>query len=326
MSDRNDGQETRSPELMRLVDFFQGLDEASATRIDSLYTPDAYFGCGHVRIQTPRSGVSMHAIDDAAAKLRRAQQAAQNARPYAERMASVIANLAAGVSGDGAPKLLVGTGQDVKQLVIVATSDRGLAGGFNSSIVRMARERISTLIAEGKDVKIITLGKKARDQLKRLYGDRFVESFEVGASPSLAVAEAVGQKVAAMFEAGEVDVVSLAYSKFKSVVTQTPTFQQMIPAQVSGSGVVDLQGASYEYEPDAEAILETLLPRNLNVQVLSAMLENQAGFFAAQMTAMDNATRAAGDMIAALNLLKNRTRQAQITKELIEIISGAEAL
>ena len=262
----------------------------------------------------------------AAAKLRRAQQAAQNARPYAERMASVIANLAAGVSGDGAPKLLVGTGQDVKQLVIVATSDRGLAGGFNSSIGRMARERISTLIAEGKDVKIITLGKKARDQLKRLYGDRFVESFEVGASPSLAVAEAVGQKVAAMFEAGEVDVVSLAYSKFKSVVTQTPTFQQMIPAQVSGSGVVDLQGASYEYEPDAEAILETLLPRNLNVQVLSAMLENQAGFFAAQMTAMDNATRAAGDMIAALNLLKNRTRQAQITKELIEIISGAEAL
>jgi len=262
----------------------------------------------------------------AAAKLRRAQQAAQSARPYAERMASVIANLAAGVSGDGAPKLLVGTGQDLKQLVIVATSDRGLAGGFNSSIVRMARERISTLIAEGKDVRIITLGKKARDQLKRLYGDRFVESFEVGASPSLAVAEAVGQKVAAMFEAGEVDVVSLAYSKFKSVVIQTPTFQQMIPAQVSGSGVVDLQGASYEYEPDAEDILETLLPRNLNVQVLSAMLENQAGFFAAQMTAMDNATRAAGDMIAALNLLKNRTRQAQITKELIEIISGAEAL
>ena len=262
----------------------------------------------------------------AAAKLRRAQQAAQSARPYAERMASVIANLASGVSGDGAPKLLVGTGQDVKQLIIVATADRGLAGGFNSSIVRMARERISTLIAEGKDVKIITLGKKARDQLKRLYGDRFVESFEVGASPSLAVAESVGQKVAAMFEAGEVDVVSLAYSKFKSVVTQTPTFQQMIPAQVSGSGVVDLQGASYEYEPDAEAILETLLPRNLNVQVLSAMLENQAGFFAAQMSAMDNATRAAGDMIADLTLLKNRTRQAQITKELIEIISGAEAL
>mgnify|MGYP000514671390 CR=1 FL=1 len=262
----------------------------------------------------------------AAAKLRRAQQAAQNARPYAERMASVIANLAAGVSGDGAPKLLVGTGQDVKHLIIVATSDRGLAGGFNSSIVRMARDRIATLIAGGKEVKIITLGKKARDQLKRLYGDRFVESFEAGASPSLSVAEAVGQKVAAMFEAGDVDVVSLAYSKFKSVVTQTPTFQQMIPAQVSGSGVVDLQGASYEYEPDAEAILETLLPRNLNVQVLSAMLENQAGFFAAQMTAMDNATRAAGDMIAALNLLKNRTRQAQITKELIEIISGAEAL
>jgi F-type H+-transporting ATPase subunit gamma len=262
----------------------------------------------------------------AAAKLKRSQDAAQNARPYAERMSAVISNLAAGVSGDGAPRLLAGTGSDKRHLIVVAAADRGLAGGFTSSIVRAARDRIQALIAEGKDVKIITLGKKARDQLKRLYGDRFVESFEVGASPSLAVAEAVGQKVAAMFEAGEVDVVSLAYSKFKSVVTQTPTFQQMIPAQVIGSGVVDLQGASYEYEPDAEAILETLLPRNLNVQVLSAMLENQAGFFASQMSAMDNATRAAGDMIADLTLLKNRTRQAQITKELIEIISGAEAL
>ena len=262
----------------------------------------------------------------AAAKLRRAQTSAQNARPYAERMASVIANLAAGVSGDGAPKLLVGTGRDTKQLVIVATSDRGLAGGFNSSIVRMARDRIGKLINEGKEVKIITLGRKARDQLKRYYGDRIVETFEVGAAPSLAVAQAVGEKVAAMFEAGEVDVVSLAFSKFKSVVIQTPTFQQMIPAQLAGGGAIDLKGASYEYEPDAETILETLLPRNLNVQVLSAMLENQAGFFASQMTAMDNATRAAGDMIAALNLLKNRTRQAQITKELIEIISGAEAL
>ena len=211
------------------------------------------------------------------------------------------------------------------------TSSHRLAMLRNMANSLLRHEAIKTTLPKAKELRrvvepIITLGKKARDQLKRLYGDRFVESFEVGASPSLAVAEAVGQKVAAMFEAGEVDVVSLAYSKFKSVVTQTPTFQQMIPAQVSGSGVVDLQGASYEYEPDAEAILETLLPRNLNVQVLSAMLENQAGFFAAQMTAMDNATRAAGDMIAALNLLKNRTRQAQITKELIEIISGAEAL
>jgi F-type H+-transporting ATPase subunit gamma len=262
----------------------------------------------------------------AAAKLRRSQDAAQNARPYAERMAAVIANLAAGVTGDGAPKLLVGTGADAKQLVIVATSDRGLAGGFNSSIVRMARDRIGKLIADGKDVKIITIGKKARDQLKRLYADRFVAHYDAGAAPSLDVAQTVGEKIAAMFEAGEIDMVYLAFSKFKSVVIQTPTFQQLIPAQVVGGGAVDLKGAAYEYEPDAEGILETLLPRNLNVQVLSAMLENQAGFFASQMAAMDNATRSAGDMIAALTLKYNRSRQAQITKELIEIISGAEAL
>jgi F-type H+-transporting ATPase subunit gamma len=262
----------------------------------------------------------------AAAKLRRAQDGAQNARPYAERMAAVIANLAAGVSGDGAPKLLVGTGRDVKQLVIVATSDRGLAGGFNSSIVRMARDRIAGLIADGKDVKIITIGKKARDQLKRLFGDRFVASYEVGPKPSLAVAQTVGEKIAELFEAGEVDVVNLAFSKFKSVVTQTPTFKQLIPAVVEGGATIDLKGAAYEYEPDAEQILETLLPRNVTTQIFSAMLENNAGFFAAQMAAMDNATRNAGDMIAALKLLANRTRQAQITKELIEIISGAEAL
>ena len=262
----------------------------------------------------------------AAAKLRRAQSAAHNARPYAERMAAVIANLAAGVSGDGAPKMLVGTGSDARHLVVVITSDRGLAGGFNSSIVRMARERIGSLIAAGKDVKIIVVGKKARDQLKRFYGDRYVAFYEAGANPSLAVAQVIAEKIAELFEAGEVDVVSLAFSKFKSVVTQTPTFQQLIPAQVAGGKTIDLKGAGYEYEPDAETILETLLPRNLTTQLLSAMFENQAGFFAAQMAAMDNATRNAGDMIAALKLLANRTRQAQITKELIEIISGAEAL
>jgi len=262
----------------------------------------------------------------AAAKLRRAQDNAQNARPYAERMAAVIANLAAGVSGDGAPKMLVGTGSDRRHLVIVATSDRGLAGGFNSSIVRMARERIAGLISAGKDVKIIVVGKKARDQLKRFYGDRYVGFYEVGANPSLAVAQEIGEKVAELFEAGEIDVVSLAFSKFKSVVTQTPTFKQLIPAQVEGGKTIDLKGAGYEYEPDAETILETLLPRNLTTQLLSAMFENQAGFFAAQMAAMDNATRNAGDMIAAMTLQYNRSRQAQITKELIEIISGAEAL
>ena len=262
----------------------------------------------------------------AAAKLRRAQSSAQNARPYAQRMAAVIANLAAGVSGDGAPKLLVGTGADHKQLIVVATSDRGLAGGFNTAILRAAREKIRTLIAEGKDVKILTIGKKARDLLRRQYGERYVESYEAGV-PSMAVAQPAAEKITALFEAGEIDVVTLIYSQFKSVVIQTPTVRQLIPAQVeSAAPTIDLKGASYEYEPDEGAILETLLPRNLTVQVMSAMLENQAGFYAAQMAAMDNATRNAGDMIAALNLLKNRTRQAQITKELIEIISGAEAL
>jgi F-type H+-transporting ATPase subunit gamma len=264
----------------------------------------------------------------AAAKLRRAQDNAQSARPYAARMASVIANLAGGISGDGAPKLLVGTGRDARQLVVVATADRGLSGGFNSSIVRAARERIATLLAEGKDVRILTIGKKARDQLRRLYGDRFVDHFDAGGAPSLATAEAAGRKILELFEAGDVDVVTLLFSQFKSVVTQTPTARQLIPAQVTGAGaqVVDLKGAAYEYEPDEETILATLLPRNITTQLFSAMLENQAGFFAAQMAAMDNATRNAGDMIAGLTLQYNRTRQAQITKELIEIISGAEAL
>ena len=261
----------------------------------------------------------------AAAKLRRAQDAAQNARPYAERMAAVIANLAAGVSGEGAPKLLVGTGSDQRHLIVVATSDRGLAGGFNSSIVRAAREKISKLMAEGKDVRVLTVGRKARDQLKRL--DRSVGAFEAGGNPSLAVAEAVSVKIRELFEAGDVDVVTLYFSKFKSVVLQTPTGVQLIPAEVKAAAEpIDLKGAVYEYEPDEETILEELLPRNITTQIFSAMLENQAGFFAAQMTAMDNATRNAGDMIASLTLQYNRSRQAQITKELIEIISGAEAL
>ena len=263
----------------------------------------------------------------AAAKLRRAQSAAQSGRPYAERMAAVIANLAAGVSGDGAPKLLVGTGAEQRHLVVIATSDRGLAGGFNSSIVRAARQHIDRLLAEGKDVRVITAGRKARDQLRRLHAQRLVETFEVGGAPSLAVAEQVSAKVREMFEAGEVDVVTLFFSKFQSVVTQIPTGKQLIPAEVAaGAPVIDLKGASYEYEPDEETILAELLPRNITTQIFSAMLENQAGFFAAQMTAMDNATRNAGDMISALTLKMNRARQAQITKELIEIISGAEAI
>lgn len=261
----------------------------------------------------------------AAAKLRRAQSAAESARPYARRMASVIANLAAGVSGPGAPRLLAGTGSDQRHLVIVATSDRGLAGGFNSGIVRAAREKLATLVNEGKDVKVITVGRKARDQLRRQYGSRYVESYEVGIkAPTFALVKPIAQRVLDLFEAGEVDVVTLVYSRFKSVVTQTPTVLQLIPATVEAGESTD--GAFYNYEPDENEILATLLPQNISVQLLTAILENQAGFFAAQMSAMDNATRNAGDLINALTIQMNRTRQAQITKELIEIISGAAAV
>jgi F-type H+-transporting ATPase subunit gamma len=260
----------------------------------------------------------------AAAKLRRAQQAAEAARPYARGMANVIANLAAGVSGPSAPLLLAGTGSDKRHLVIVATSDRGLAGGFNSSIVRAAREKIAALLAEGKDVKIITIGRKARDQLKRSYGNRYIESYEVGLkAPGFALVKPIAQRVLEAYTNGDFDVVTLVYSSFKSVVTQTPKVQQLIPAQVEAtSGPAPF----YDYEPDEDTILQALLPQNISVQLLTAMLENQAGFFASQMTAMDNATRNAGDMIKALTIQMNRTRQAQITKELIEIISGASAV
>jgi F-type H+-transporting ATPase subunit gamma len=263
----------------------------------------------------------------AAAKYRRAQEAAERARPYAQRMASVIANLAAGVSGEGGPRLLVGTGRDDKHVLIIATADRGLAGGFNSSIIRAARERINALTSEGKQVRVITLGRKALAALRRQLGDRIVASYEAGNSPKLAVAQEIGQKLAQMFEDGEADVVTLFYSRFKSVISQIPTAKRLIPAEVAaGAEPIDLKGAAYEYEPDAESILEELLPRNITTQIFAAMLENQAGFFAVQMSAMDNATRNAGDMINALTITYNRTRQAQITKELIEIISGAEAL
>lgn len=265
----------------------------------------------------------------AAAKLKRAQDQAESARPYAARMAAVIANLARGVSGDGAPRLLAGTGSDQKHLIVVATADKGLAGGFNSSIVRAARERISALLAAGKDVSIIAVGRKARDQLRRQYGDRMIDSFELSEHKvlSLAAAQPVADRILAEFEAGNADVVTLFYSRFRSVISQVPTAKQLIPAVVeAGEAAADLGGAAYEYEPSEEAILETLLPRNIAVQVLAALYENQAGFFGAQMGAMDSATRNAGDMIAGLTLQYNRQRQAQITKELIEIISGAEAL
>lgn len=266
----------------------------------------------------------------AAAKLRRSQDAAQNARPYAQRMGAVIANLAQGVSGEGAPRLLAGTGSDQRHLIVVAAADRGLAGGFTSSIIRMARRHIADLLAAGKDVKIITVGRKAAVQLRRLYGDRYVESYDMSAfrTLDLAAAKPIADKIVEVYEAGETDVVTLFFSRFKSVVSQTPMAKQLIPAVVeAGDGpAVDLAGAAYEYEPSEDGILETLLPRNITVQILTALLENMAGFYASQMTAMDNATRNAGDMISALTLQYNRSRQAQITKELIEIISGAEAL
>ena len=265
----------------------------------------------------------------AAAKLRRATESAENARPYAQRMSAVIANLAAGVSGDGAPKLLAGTGSDRKQLLVVCTADRGLAGGFNSSIVRLARETIATLEREGKQVQVICVGKKGRDQLRRQLGSKMIESYDLSAyrTLSLSVAQPIADKVLELFEAGEADVVTLLYSRYRSVISQVPTARRLIPAQVEGTASTpDLGGAVYEYEPSEEGILETLLPRNITVQVLGALFENMAGFYASQMSAMDNATRNAGDMIAALTLKYNRSRQAQITKELIEIISGAEAI
>src|SRR5579863_1062736 len=261
----------------------------------------------------------------AAAKLRRSREAAENARPYAERMAAVIANLSRGVADGVAPPLLVGTGSDHKELVVVATFDRGLAGAFNSQVVRAAREHIAGRIAAGKQVSILTIGRKGRDQLRRLYGEHFVGNLEAGANVTLARAQEAADIILTRFFDGQVDVVTLFYNRFHSVVSQRPVARRLVPAEV-GDEIIDLKGAIYDYEPDEETILRTLLPRNITTQIFSAMLENHAGFFASQMTAMDNATRNAGDMIAQLTLIKNRTRQAQITKELIEIISGAEAL
>ena len=267
----------------------------------------------------------------AAAKLRRAQEAAEAARPYAERMDRVLANLSAGMSGrPDAPALLAGNGRDQVHLLIVATADRGLCGGFNSSIARLARQRIQKLIGEGKTVKIVTVGRKGRDALKRDFGDKIVKSYEFTGIRQIGFAQAedVAKTVLDLFDAGEFDVATLFYSKFVNVVSQVPTAQQLVPASVAetAEGGVDLGGAVYEYEPDETEILEELLPRNLAVQIFRALLENVAGEFGAKMSAMDNATRNAGDMIKKLNITYNRSRQAMITKELIEIISGAEAL
>jgi F-type H+-transporting ATPase subunit gamma len=263
----------------------------------------------------------------AASKLRRAQEAAVAARPYAEKMAAVIANVARGVKGQpGAPRLLSGTGADGVQLVIVATADRGLCGGFNTNIVRLAKQRIQMLLRDGKQVKILCIGRKGRDQLKRQYGSMIVETVDFVGKKQIGFVDAadIARKVLEMFDRGEFDVASIVYSRFKSVISQVPTEQQLIPAPMEETA--DAGGVYYNYEPDEGEILSALLPRNVSVQIFRALLENVAGEFGAKMSAMDSATRNAGDVIDRLTLQYNRTRQAMITKELIEIISGAEAL
>ena len=266
----------------------------------------------------------------AAAKLRRAQEAAEQSRPYAQRLAAVIANLSAASGGEGGPKLLAGSGSTDTHLLLILTAERGLCGGFNANTAKLAKQTIGELRAEGKQVKIITIGKKGREALAGEYGDLFIDHVDLSdvkqndfTEPALAL----GRDITARFAAGEFDVATLIYSEFKNVLTQTPIGQQLIPASPpEDAETIDLQGAIYQYEPSETEILETLLPRYMNTQVLSAMLESAAGEQAASMTAMDNATRNAGELIDSLTLQYNRARQAQITKELIEIISGAEAL
>jgi F-type H+-transporting ATPase subunit gamma len=264
----------------------------------------------------------------AASKFRRALDAAVAARPYAEKMADVIASLAGGLKcNPGAPKLLAGTGKDDTHLLIVATSDRGLCGGFNTNIVRLARHKIEELTGEGKKVLLLCVGRKGRDQLKRQYGHLFVDTVEFTAVKRIGFANAqdISRRVLKMFDEGKFDVATMIYSRFKSVMTQIPTAQQLIPAPIEEKAETKT-ATVYEYEPDEQEILADLLPRNVSVQIFRALLENVAGEFGAKMTAMDGATRNAGEVIDKLTLLYNRTRQAQITKELIEIISGAEAL
>ena len=267
----------------------------------------------------------------AASKLRRAQEAAEAARPYAMRMEKVLKGLAMSVGGQtGAPKLLAGTGADELHLVIVATSERGLCGGFNTLIVKAARLKIEALAKEGKEVKILCIGKKGFVQLKRVHSDKILDVVDMSGVRSIGFSDVspVAMRVLKMFEEGEFDVATLYYARFQSALTQIVTEQQLIPAAFEEKEDEDqgLKGAIYEYEPEEEEILSTLLPRNVTVQLFRALLENAASEQGARMTAMDSATRNAGEMIDRLTLQYNRSRQAAITKELIEIISGAEAL
>jgi F-type H+-transporting ATPase subunit gamma len=268
----------------------------------------------------------------AASKLRRAQVAAEAARPYAEHMDAVLRNIAASVAGlDSAPALLRGTGNDHVHLLLVCTAERGLCGPFNSAIVRLVRDHANKLLAQGKEVKIFCVGKKGYEQLRRQYEKLIVAREELRSVRTLGFsnAETIAQQVTELYTKGAFDICTLFFSRFRSVIAQVPTAQQIIPPvfeAVSSTGGGDAPAASYEYEPDEEEILADLLPRNLAVQIFRALLENNASFYGSQMSAMDNATRNAGEMIRKQTLTYNRTRQAMITKELIEIISGAEAL
>jgi len=264
----------------------------------------------------------------AAAKLRRAQAAAEAARPFAERMEQVLSSLAVGLpAGTEGPRLLSGTGSDRVHLLVVATGERGLAGAFNSSIARLAREQATRLIADGKEVKILCVGRKGADILRRQFPKHIIEVVDLRSVRVVGYTEAemIARKVLDLFGNGGFDVATLFFARFQSVISQIPTAQQLIPAQVP-ERADDVPVTPYEYEPDEEEILADLLPRNLAIQILRALLENQASFYGAQMGAMDNATRNAGEMIKKYTLNYNRARQAMITKELIEIISGAEAL
>jgi len=265
----------------------------------------------------------------AASKLRRAQAAAEAARPYAERMEKVLGNIAASVAGlDTAPALLRGTGKEQVHMLVVCTAERGLCGPFNTAIVRLARERANVLVAQGKDVKFFCVGRKGYEQLRRLYEKQIVEHLELRSVRTIGFsnAETIADQIVRMYGEGAFDVCTLFFSRFKSVIAQIPTAQQVIPPVFAAETADGLGGAIYEYEPEEEEILAELLPRNIAVQLFRALLENAASFYGSQMSAMDNATRNAGEMIRKQTLTYNRTRQAMITKELIEIISGAEAL
>ncbi len=262
----------------------------------------------------------------AASKLRRAQAVAESARPYAERMGKVLGNIAAALAGlESAPRLLRGTGGDRVHLLVVCTAERGLCGPFNSAIVRLAREKANALMAAGKEIKFFCVGRKGYEQLRRQFERQIVEHVELRGVRSIGFqhADEIGDKIVRLFEEGAFDVCTLFFSRFKSVIAQLPTAQQMIPPVFEAAAG---NGAVYEYEPNEDEILAELLPRNISVQIFRALLENAASFYGAQMTAMDNATRNAGEMIDKQTLIYNRTRQAMITKELIEIISGAEAV